>query len=126
MSDIIYDPQVRINNDTIATVPNTIRMITGKGESLVKPQSSGNGQTTPVYSEDVETKIGKIFMSVYSTKEMIDKMISFKDNRADNYLLLNSNQGQFVLKNAALITDPELTLGNDGQAELEFHGSPIQ
>ncbi len=123
---IIFDPNIRINNETFQIVPNTVRMVTGKGESLVKPQSSGNGEIDTVYSEDVETKIGKLMVSVYATEDKIDKILELKDNRNNNYITLNTNVKNFVIKDAALINDPEITLGNDGQAELEFHGKTIE
>jgi hypothetical protein len=52
---IIYAPHIRINNETFAVVPGTLKIIYGKGESLIKPQSTGNGEDKMVYSEDIET-----------------------------------------------------------------------
>lgn len=123
---IIFDPEIRINNETFATVPNTIRLTNGKGESLVKPQSSGNGEVEMVYSEDVETKIAKLMVSVFITAENMDKILELKNNRFNNYIALNATNFNVVINEAALINDPEQTLGNDGQAELEFHGKPVE
>jgi hypothetical protein len=122
---IIYDPQIRVNNETFAIVPGTLKITLGKGESLLKPQSTGNGEITMVYSEDIETKIANSSMSVYSTAEKVDKIIELKDNKFNNYITINSKSLNVVLKDAVLMNDPEITMGNDGQAGLEFSGKPI-
>lgn len=122
----IYDPQVRINNETFLVVPNTVKITTGKGESLLKPQSAGNGSVTMVYSEDVETKIAKLMFSVYATADKVNKIIALKDNKFNNYIAVNDPALNIILKDATLINDPEITLGNDGQAELEFSGRPVE
>ena len=124
-TNIIYDPQIRINNETFGIVPNTIKLTTGQGESVLKPQSSGNGKVQMVYSEDIETKTAKLMVSVYATKEKIDSIIALKQNRASNYIAINSDELNIILKDATLTNDPEITLGNDGQAELEFSAAPI-
>ena len=124
--NIIFDPQIRINNETFGIVPNTLKLITGKGEATLKPQSAGNGSVEMVYSEDVETKIAKLMVAVYATSEKINKILELKNNRFNNYIAVNSTELNIILKNATLINDPEITLGNDGQAELEFHARPIE
>jgi len=121
----IYDPQIRINNETFSIVPSSARIVPGQGESSLRPQSAGNGAVDMVYSEDVETKIAKVLVSVYSTKEKFNKVLELKANKSNNYIAVNDVDLNIILKDATLITDPEFALSNDGQAELEFHGRSI-
>ena len=59
---IVFDPNVRINNITITTLPNSIKYTSGLGESSVMAQSDGNGVVSTVYSENVETKIAEFLL----------------------------------------------------------------
>ena len=126
MTNVLADPQIRINNETFQVVPNSIKVIRGDGEATVNAQSAGNGNVTVVYSQNVETKIGKVTLSIWVTKENIVAAKTLKDNRISNYISVTDGEFVLTMKEAALINDPELNLSNEGQAELEFHGSPVE
>ena len=122
----ISDPQIRINNETIKIVPGTARMIRGKGETSIKSQTAGNGQVEQILSEDITTNVGKIFLSMYVTRENIAKIVDFKNRKNENFVSITNKEGfTAVMNNAALINDPEHTFSNDGQVELEFHGETV-
>ena len=123
---IIFDPQIRLNNTTIAKVGNTATLDTGDPESMNSPQTSGNGEVEMVYSEDITTKYSTFKFSLYSTVENIDLVSEVKKDRNNNYITINSEQGNYVLKDAALINKPEFALENEGMAELEFHCKPVE
>ena len=125
-TNIVFDPEIRINNLTFAVVPNTTKVVTGQGESSLKAQSTGNGEVSMVYSEDVESKVAKLMVSVYVSAEKIDSIINLKKNRSNNYVAINDTAVNLILKDATLTNDPEMTLGLDGQAELEFSGKPFE
>lgn len=126
--NIISDAQVRINNETYQLVPNSVKPNLGLGESKVMPQSAGNGNVEQVYSEDVESKIGKVTFSVYTTGEQITRLRILKSNKNLNYITISDkDSGIFlVMKNAALVNSPDLEFSVDGKIELEFHGSPME
>jgi len=121
---ILFDPEIRINNSTVATIANSIKIIWGNGESSLIAQSVGNGAVQHVYSENVETKIAKLKFSLASTSENMDLIITLKNNRNTNYIVLNSSTSNksIVMKNVALTNDPEMSLSNEGQMDLEFVG----
>lgn len=129
MSDIIiYDPEIRINNTTVAKVGNTASITSGKGESMNSPQSTGNGEVSMVYSEDVTTKFSIFKFSVKSTAANMNLLLELKENKNDNYITVNdpNSNTNYVLKQAAMTNDPEMLLGNDGEAEFEFHCKPLE
>lgn len=125
---VISDAQVRINNETFQIVPNTLKTNLGLGESKVMPQSAGNGDVEQVYAEDVESKIGKVTLSVYTTSDQINRIRLLKAGKNQNYIAITDKNSQLVLvmKNAALINDPDLDFSVDGKVELTFHGASIQ
>lgn len=126
--NVLSDPTVRINNQNYQIVPNTLRVVRGLGESEVKPQSAGDGNVEMVHSENVETKIGKITFSVYTTDDQINALKTLKGNKNQNYVSISDANSSTILimKNAALVNDPEIGYSNDGQIELEFHGEQVQ
>ena len=123
-TNAMYDPEIRINNETFSIVPGSASYISGAGESSVRAQSSGNGEVTMVYSEDVTTKIAKFKVSVYATAEKLKKIKELKTNKANNYVTINDIDVQEVLTDAAIINDPEFNFSNDGEVEIEFAGKP--
>lgn len=124
---IITDPEVRVNNETYQLVPNSLTMVRGLGESEVKAQSIGNGQVENIFAENVETKVGKIKFSLYTTDFNIDtKIPQLKENRNRNTVSLADEDFTVVMKNAALVSDPEHVFSNDGQVELEFMGEIVR
>lgn len=125
---VISDAQVRINNETYQIVPNTLKSNLGLGESKVMPQSAGNGNIEQVYSEDVESKIGKVSFSVYTTADQVQRIRTLKGNKNANYIAITDRDSQLVLvmKNAALVNSPDLEFSVDGKVELSFEGAAIQ
>ena len=121
---ILFDPNVRINNSVLATI-GEIKIKGGYGESSQMAQSLGNGAIQLVYSENVETKISEVTMSIASTSEHIDLIGQFKKNRNTNYIVLNSSTSNMsiVFKNMALTNDPDINLSNEGQIQLVFKGT---
>lgn len=128
VNQIISDPQIRINNETFAVVPNSIKVDLGLGDSKVMMQSAGNGSVSQVYSEDVTTKVGKVTLSVYATGAQVTAIKSLKANKNTNYISITDAGSELtlIMKNAALVKTPEINFSAEGQIELEFEGNPIQ
>ncbi|MCK5591363.1 MAG: hypothetical protein KAI72_05355 [Candidatus Pacebacteria bacterium] len=123
---LISDPQVRINNETFQVVPNSIKGTLGLGESIVKAQSAGGGNVQVVYSENVESKLGKVTLSVFVTQDKIESVKSLKGNMNTNYISITSSGFALTMRQATLINDPEINFSNEGEIELEFQGLPIE
>lgn len=126
MAKLISDPQIRINNESFQIVPNSAKYVPGDGEDMVKAQSSGGGNVSSVYSRNVETKVGKVMVAMFATSENIDKIKTLKDNENLNYISITDGAFSKTMRNAALISDPEIQLSNEGQIELEFQGLPVE
>jgi len=124
--NIIYAPTIELNNTILKVVGNSVNLMPGRGSSNLNAQSVGNGAVEMVYSENVEEKVAQFKCAVFTTAENIDKILEAKDNHANNVVTINSADKNIVILDVALVNDPELSFGNDGQANLEFKGRPIQ
>ena len=126
MAKLISDPQIRINNESFQIVPNSAKYVPGDGEDTVKAQSSGGGNVSTVYSRNVEMKVGKVMVAMFATSENIEKIKTLKDNENLNYISITDVNFSKTMRQAALISDPEIGLSNEAQIELEFQGLPVE
>lgn len=120
----VTNPQVVINNVAIPVVPNSVRFTEGKGEQTQRVQSAGGGQVTPVYSDNVETHISKIMMSMINTPSNIELVREWKSNKNANAMSITGDEFQRSFSYVALTNDYEVALGSDGVLELEFAAAP--
>ena len=119
----ISDPEIVVNDITIYVVPNSVSYKSGKGESNVKVQSAGNGVTSVVVSQNVETQKGYVKFSVQSTPDAIKLKENWQSNIGGNLIELGSvNQS---MSNSTMTNDPEINLTDDGVVEMEFEGSKM-
>ena len=119
----ISDPSVVVNDITVNVVPNSVSYKSGKGEQSVKVQSAGNGLVSVVTSTNVETKKGMVKFSVYSTEQAIALKELWQSNGGGNVIELGSVN--LTMSQGTMVTDPEITLSDDGKVELEFQGAPL-
>lgn len=123
----ISDPSVVINNEPVFVMPNTTVYMEGFGEQEVRNQSAGNGVIDQVYSNNVETQIGMVKLSLASTVENINSARSWKANLNQNSITVTgvAPDGNNLTRNfaaMALTNDYEVNLTSDGVLELEFKG----
>lgn len=125
----IANATVRINDETIPIVPNSLMVNMSRGEVNVRAASSGGRSIQSVHSENVENAIGRVTFDVYVDKEMAQKIDQWKDNTGSNSVkIISSNRNNpftMSMSFASLINDVELNLTSDGVTSLEFTGDPI-
>lgn len=130
MSFVISDPAVVINNEPVATVPGTFKYTEGFGESNVRARSTGNGNTTSVYSEDVTTKFSKFSLELYSDIDSIELARSLKAARNANVVTVNGvdpTTGNSITRSfnrSAVTNDYEVEFGSDTTFTLDFMSDP--
>jgi hypothetical protein len=121
----IFDATLYVNNEVIPYMPNSLKIIGGKGERVVSAQVSGGGGTENVVSENVETKKGKVSFDLKSTIQNKTNVKGWSRNFDANVIRIVHRDGiSFIYQNAVLINDPEFDLGADGIASCEFESLP--
>lgn len=120
----LSDATVVVNNEAIATVPNTISFTEGLGEQNVKAASVGGGAVEPVYSNDLQSNFSMVKFELNSTPENIDLARKWKVNRNNNVIQIigETLEGTVTrtFAKAALTGNYEIGIGSDSTIPLEF------
>lgn len=131
MAIAIANPSVRINDETISIVPNSLTVVQGLGETKVRAASAGGNSIETVHTSDAESKISSVKFDVYNTPEVLSKIPAWKNAIGSNTVqvvgnLPNGAAFSVAMANVSLTNDPEMELSADGKTSLEFMGDPAQ
>jgi hypothetical protein len=122
----ISKPAVRVNNNPIAVIPNSVKFTEGEGETTIRNQSAGGGANELVISDNAEEKIGKVMFDMANTPENIKSARGWKKNPGVNFVEISGEAGGEPFSrvfNAATVTnDFEVELSTDGKLSLEWAG----
>lgn len=125
LNDII----ILVNNDQISYSADSLSWKDGFGDAEVVNEIVGGGQTDPVYSEDLTSKVGMVKFSMATTAANDALKRAWKANKNNNVVeLLGSADENFqkIFTQAAILEDPEANAATDGKIEIEFKGNPAQ
>ena len=118
-------PRVRLNNETLAVVPNTFKFTTGRGEYTHRRGSLGGNGTVAVVSKNAETFKSMASFEIYPTVENVSRIDTAKQNFAENTLIADENGKSYVFTNYTITNDPEINTGNDATISVEGEADPI-
>jgi len=124
----LSDPSVTINNEAINVVPNSVSYNDGFGTQTVLVQSAGNGKTSTVYSNNVETNIGSMKFSIRSTPANANYARTLKASLNANVVMISGTtpDGKSLTRTmteAAFCNDLEVPLNQDGVISVEMMGN---
>jgi len=120
----LVNPTITINNIAFPYLPNTSKMTEGKGEQSVRTQVSG-GNIESIYSDDAESKIGKVMFELANTVKNIELARGWKSNEDQNSIIISADPDfTRTFGNMALLNDYEISFSKDGNLSLEFSGNP--
>jgi len=125
MANAITLPALQINGINFSIVPNSLEVTQGFGTSKIKAQSAGGGSVTSVLFDDGSTKLGNVKFKIYSTDDNINNMITVKNNSNNNTVLISEDDFTKTMTNSAIINDPALMLGVDGEIDIEMEGDVV-
>lgn len=121
-------PQVTVNNNTVAIVPNSLTYDGGEGQINVRAASSGGAGVESVHSGDAETRIGKVMFDIY-LKDETDGFISTWKSQLNVISFGQASAGGVsttrTFRNMSLVNDVERNAAADGVVSLEFEGDPM-
>lgn len=117
----LFAPTVVVNNVAVAIKPNSFSYTEGFGERKVRTSSAGGSSTSQVVSEDIETQMSTCKFTVYTTSDQVDAIRTWQTNLDANAIEV-TDRGSFnrTFLNAIITNDPEVSLGVDGEVEVEF------
>ncbi len=124
----LSDATFIVNNEPVATIPNTIAFTEGLGEQSMKAASIGGGATEPIFANDLETNFSMVKAELPSTPENITLVRSWKTNRNNNVVQIIGVTPEGTLTRtfarAALTADYEIGLGSDATIPVDFKSAP--
>ena len=126
----LSNPQIEVNNENLAIVPNTLSYQAGEGDTNVRAASGGGESTQTVHTVDAESRISMVKFQVYVTSE-IDALISeWKAQPGENVVSFSeassaSTTVTRTFNGMSLMNHPERNPTADGTIELEFAGDPM-
>lgn len=127
MTNVISNASIVMNNVAVSIVPNSFSYQGGDGEQDIRVQTSGGGNSSVVFSDNVETHVSMPKFKLFPTKENIALIATWKANKATNALQVVDNDNNFTLSfpTVALTNHTEIALGSDTDISLEFKGGRV-
>ncbi len=134
MAVVLANPQVIVNNLSIAIKPNTLAFTEGFGEQIVRAASAGGASVVQILADNIEDNFSEVKFAVDPTIENIDNARSWKVNPGNNVVSVTGTvtdgtetatfSRTFV--KASITNNYEVPLGSDTQIDLEWKSSPAQ
>lgn len=126
----IAKPQITVNDDPIAVIPNSVKYSEGEGETTVRTTSGGGSSVVVIISDNAEDKKGMVSFDLANTVTDIDNARIWKQNAGLNTVaisgeLQNGQQFNRVMNQATIINNPEIELSTEGKLTLTWEGSQM-
>lgn len=120
-------PEILVNDEKIAIVPNTFTYDKGEAEINVRAASTGNGGSESVHTTNAETAFSEPMFSVYPTNENDDRIRDWKSNIGGNVIkavqrVQNGSDIVLTFPGQSLTNKPSREASSDGVVALEFKG----
>ena len=122
---VLSNPNVQVNDVTIALVPNSFSYKKGQGQKSVRAQSAGGNAIEIVVAENAETKKSMVKFKLYNTEENFNLVGGWAENINGNTIRLSEGELQLSYRSMVVIDDPEYMIGADGDLEITFEGTPV-
>jgi len=128
MGTQVANPTITVNNNVVATNPNSVAYTEGFGEQNVRAASGGGGQIEQIYSENIETNFSMIKFELPATVGNIALAREWKANTNQNLVQMTGRTADGdvsrTFTQASLLTDYEVALGSDTNIAIEFRANP--
>lgn len=121
----LSNPAVEVNDQAVSIVPNSLSYKKGQGDRTVKAQSAGGNAIEAIVTENAETKISMVKFKMFNTKTNLDLANSWIENISGNTIRLSEGALTESFRGMIVTTEPERSIGADGELELEFMGQPV-
>jgi len=120
----LSNPTIEVNDETIAIIPNSFSYKEGQGDKDVKAQSAGGNAIDIVVTENAETKLSMAKFKLYNTADNLTKIKTWMANLSNT---VRASEGAIVvpMRDMVVTTEPERSIGADGELEIEFKGAPV-
>lgn len=134
MAVVLANPQVVVNNITLAIKPNSLAFTEGFGEQVVRAASAGGGSVVQIIADNIEDNISDVKFSLDPTLENIANARIWKGQPGQNVISVTgtvtdgASSATFSrsFTKASLTNNYEVPFGADTSIDLEFKSDPAQ
>ena len=128
MSKTLSNPTVEVNDDTITILPNSLTYKEGQGDVNVRPESAGGNSIEVVVTDNAETKKSMCKFKFSNTDTHLNQVKEWLAARTNGGVTISLSEDgiQVAFRSMILITEPERSVGADGEIEVEFEGPPVE
>jgi len=129
MATILNNPTITVNNNPIPVKANSVSYTEGLGEQTLRVESTGGGNVTQVYADNIEMKKSKVKFSMLPTVANIESARQWKILANSNAITITGIDNITLqtltrtFASCALISNYDVNLSSDGDMEIEFEGA---
>ncbi|MEM7522561.1 MAG: hypothetical protein AAF360_02145 [Pseudomonadota bacterium] len=130
MTQAISTPQITVNNEVIAIIPNSLKYDGGEGEVNVRSVSSGGNGVSTVHTVDAETMISMVSFDLTLTPERDAQIRGWKRAIGSNAISFSQRLATGLstsrnFSNMSCTDTIEREAGADGTLTVVFKGDPM-
>ncbi len=118
----IATPTVIINNIPIKYKPNSLTYGTGKGERKIRVATGGGSVKETIVTTDIETAFSTVKFMLYTTSDNVELVDEWIDNLDSNTVQWTDVGISRSVTNAVVVNNPDISMGVEGEFEVEFQG----
>lgn len=134
MAVVFANPQVVVNNITLAIKPNSLSFTEGFGEQIVRAASAGGAQVEQIIADNIEDNFSEVKFALDPTDSNISNARTWKSQPGQNVVSVTATATEGTVtttfsrtfQKASITNNYEIPLGADTQIDLEWKSSPAQ
>ena len=119
---------VMVNNEVVLITPGSAKWKEGLGEQKTRVVSGGGGLLGKVYSDDTESKMGRVEFTMPTTIENIKKARQWKLALDENLVqvMASNADGSFTktFSEAGFVNDYDAEAGSETSITVVFESNP--
>lgn len=134
MAVVLANPQVVVNNISLAIKANSLDFTEGFGEQIVRAASAGGASVVQILADNIEDNFSEIKFSLEPTIDNINNARVWKSNPGQNVVSVTgtvtdgTTEQTFsrTFSKASITNNYSVMLGADTSVDLEWKSEPAQ
>lgn len=119
----LYSVKIQINDEDIFIKPNSLSFSDGFGEVTTRSVAAGNSLRN-IAARNLETAQSMCKFTLLVEDDTPDKVREWKNNIGGNTINLSSANFTRSFTGMSISPEVEISIGSEGELELEFKGNP--
>lgn len=134
MAVVLANPQVVVNNISLAIKANSLDFTEGFGEQIVRAASAGGASVVQILADNIEDNFSEVKFSLEPTINNINNARVWKSNPGQNVISVTgtvtdgTTEQTFsrTFSKASITNNYNVMLGADTSVDLEWKSEPAQ